>query len=289
MSFESGLKTIVVAASLDGRSEAALEYARKLAAAYDARLVLAHGVDPVSYAAVGEIPGKMRSELSEEASAALAQLADELNKEGIRNHTEVHQGEIAQMLLRVADQYEAGLIVIGTDGLNGAGSYVVGAVAEQLVRHAPCPVFAVAADWNAGPFRPTPGGPVLLAIEKNEAAKAAVATALSLAETFNRPLHIVHARSAAETMGFLNPPATRPEDFGIPASTKVKVTCMVKDGTPADAIEEAIAQLRPSILVAGVKRSSNTPGPHGTAFTLLARSRVPVMCVPPETKPVPVF
>ncbi len=289
MGFESGLKTIVVAASLDGRSEAALEYARKLAAAYDARLVLAHGVDPVSYAAVGEIPGKMRAALSDEAQTALSQLADELTKEGIPNHTVVHQGEIAQMLLRIADQYDAGLIVIGTDGFNGAGAYVVGAVAEQLVRLAPCPVFAVAADWNAGPFRPIPGGPVLLAIEKNEAAKAAVATALSLAETFNRPLHIVHARSAAAAMGFLNPPATRPEDFGVPTSTRVKVACMVKDGTPADVVEAAIAQLRPSILVAGVKRNSGTPGPHGTAFTLLARSRVPVICVPPEMKSVSVL
>jgi hypothetical protein len=35
------------------------------------------------------------------------------------------------------------------------------------------------------------------------------------------------------------------------------------------------------VLVIGVKRTSETPGPHGTAFTLLARSRVPVLCVPP--------
>jgi len=35
--------------------------------------------------------------------------------------------------------------------------------------------------------------------------------------------------------------------------------------------------------VAGVKRASGTPGPHGTAFALLARSRVPVLCVPPES------
>ena len=45
MSFANGLKTIVVATDLAGRSEAALEYARKLAAGYGARIVLA----PVSY------------------------------------------------------------------------------------------------------------------------------------------------------------------------------------------------------------------------------------------------
>jgi nucleotide-binding universal stress UspA family protein len=60
------------------------------------------------------------------------------------------------------------------------------------------------------------------------------------------------------------------------------VHCIVKDGNPADAIVEGIAENHPCILVAGVKRLSGTPGPHGTAFALLARSRVPVLCVPPE-------
>ena len=58
MSFASGLKTIVVATELTGRSEAALEYARKLAAAYGARIVLAHGIDPMEYAEVGSVPGR---------------------------------------------------------------------------------------------------------------------------------------------------------------------------------------------------------------------------------------
>ena len=43
MSFATGLKTIVVATGLDGRADGALEYARKLATAYHARMVLAHG------------------------------------------------------------------------------------------------------------------------------------------------------------------------------------------------------------------------------------------------------
>jgi len=39
MSFGTGLKTIVVATDLDGRADAAMEYARKLAVAYGARSV----------------------------------------------------------------------------------------------------------------------------------------------------------------------------------------------------------------------------------------------------------
>jgi nucleotide-binding universal stress UspA family protein len=282
MSFASGLKTIVVATDLNGQSEAALEYARKLATNYGARIVLAHGLDPMEYADVEAVPGRVRKGLTEGARAVLDKLAADLLREGIHSHSEIRQGTVAQMLVDVANQYEAGLIVVGTKGMQGAGPVVVGAIAEQLVRRATCPVLAVSADWNAGEFRPTPGGPVMLAMERNEATATAVATAYSLAKTFKRPLLVIHARTAAEASAFLNPCATTLEEFGIKTSGELPVRCMVKDGNPADAMADAIDQFHPSILVAGVKRTSETPGPHGTAFALLARSRVPVLCVPPE-------
>jgi len=267
MSIATGLKTIVVATDLDGRSDAALEYARKIAAAYGARVVLAYGLDPVDYAAVGKVPGAVLRELPEEARVVLDRMAADLLREGIYSHSEIRQGAVAKMLIDVARQYDAGLIIIGTEGRQGAGPVLVGTVAEQLVRLASCP------------------GPVMLAMEKNEAAKAAASTAFSLAEKFQRSLIVVHARTAAEVSAFLNPCATTLEEFGIRPTAAVPVRCVVKDGKPADAIHDAIEQNQPSMLVFGVKRASETPGPHGTAFTLLAQSRVPVLCVPPETVP----
>ena len=286
MSFASDLKTIVVATDLSGRSEAALEYARKLATAYGARIVLAHGIDPIEYAQVDTVPGGVLAGLTEQARSALDKLSGDLLQEGIHSHSEIRQGAGAQMLLDVGRQYDAGLIVIGTKGMEGAGPVIVGAIAEELVRLSPCPVLAVAADWNAGAFRPTPGGPVLLAMERNEASASAAATACSLAKTFERPLLLLHARTAAEVAAFLNPCGTTLEEFGVQCRGQFPVRSLVKDGNPVVAIVEAIAQNHPCILVAGVKRASGTPGPHGTAFALLARSRVPVLCVPPESASV---
>ena len=282
MSFARRMKTIVVATALDGKSEAALEYARKLAGSYGARIMLAHGLDPVDYAAVDTVPGQVLQGLTEQARVALEELAGDLLREGIHSHSEIRQGAVAQMLVDVARQYEAGLIVIGTQGKQGAGAVIVGSIAEQLVRLASCPVLAVAADWNAGPFRPIPGGPVLLAMERNEATPAAVDTAHSLAETFHRTLLVVHARTPAEAAALINPCAATLEEFGIQPSGRFPVNCMVRDGNPADVIAAVIAEYHPSMLVAGVKRASGSPGPHGTAFALLAGSRVPVLCVPPE-------
>jgi nucleotide-binding universal stress UspA family protein len=286
MSFAKGLTTIVVATDLQGRSEAALEYARKLAGAYGARIVLAHGTDPVEFAAVDSVPGRVLRGLTEQARAALDEMSADLLREGIHSHSEIRQGAVVQMLLDVVRQYQAGLVVIGTKGHHGAGPIAVGAIAEDLVRQSPCPVLAVAADWNAGEFRPVPGGPVLLAIERNDATGEAVETATSLAKTFRRTLIIVHARGSAQVSAILNTGESRPEHFGIEADPELPMRFLIKDGNPVDAIRQTIEQYKPSILVAGVKRKSDSHGPHGTIFALLASSRVPVLCVPADTEPL---
>lgn len=282
MSFAVKMKTIVVATDLEGRSEAALEYARKLAGAYGARIVLAHGLDPLEYAAVESVPGKVLERMTERARAVLDEMVAELTRAGIHSHSELRQGAVVEMLLDVVRQYEAGLVVVGTHGREGAGPVAVGAIVEKLVREAPCPVLAVAADWNAGAYRPVPGGPVLVALERNDSMRAAMDAASSLAEKFHRTLIVVHARTAAEASAFLNPCATTLEEFGIRSTGAFPIRCVVKDGHPSDAIPQAVTQYSPSILVVGVKRHSDTPGPHGTVFSLVVSSRVPVLCVPTE-------
>jgi nucleotide-binding universal stress UspA family protein len=280
MSFADRMKTVVVATDLEGTSEAALEYARKLAGAYSARIVLAHGIDPLEYASVESVPGKVRRRMPEQARAVLDQMTNDLIREGIHSHSELRQGAVVDMLLDVARKYEAGLIVIGTKGSQGAGPVAVGTIAEQLVRRSTCPILAVAADWNAGENRPVPGGPVMLALDHNDASESAVEVASSLAATFKRTLIVVHARTSAEASAFLNPGATTLADFGIRESGEFPVRCIVKDGPPEDAIPRAVLQYGPCILVTGVKRKSDSPGPHGTVFALLASSRAPVLCIP---------
>ena len=282
MSFGTGMKTIVVATDLNGQPEAALEYARKLAGMYGARIVLARGLDPVDFAEVGSVPDGVRQGLGKPARAALDELAGDLLREGIPSHTETRQSEVAQMLADVARRFEAGLMGIGTEGIGGAGPVIVGTVAEQLARISSCPVLAVSEDWNAGEFRPAPGGPVLLAVERNAATPAAVEAAYSLAETFQRTLLVLHACKPDDTTFLLYPAAKTLEDFGVKASGRFPIRFLLKNGSPAEVIAEAIERYHPSMLVAGVKRASETPGPHGTAFALLAESRVPVLCVPEE-------
>jgi nucleotide-binding universal stress UspA family protein len=49
----------------------------------------------------------------------------------------------AAEIVGVAEQSKADLIVMGTHGRTGLGRFLMGSVAEQVVRRAPCPVVTV--------------------------------------------------------------------------------------------------------------------------------------------------
>src|SRR5215217_8998800 len=49
----------------------------------------------------------------------------------------------AQQILRVAEDIDAGLIVMGTRGRGGGRRALMGCVCDSVVRHAPCPVLMV--------------------------------------------------------------------------------------------------------------------------------------------------
>jgi len=46
-------------------------------------------------------------------------------------------------ILRLAAEVECDLIVLGTHGRTGLGRVLLGSVAEQVLRRAPCPVLTV--------------------------------------------------------------------------------------------------------------------------------------------------
>jgi nucleotide-binding universal stress UspA family protein len=58
-------------------------------------------------------------------------------------HVVVQQSEIASIVTDAARELRADLIAMGTHGLTGVRRLLLGSVAEQVVRHAPCPVVTV--------------------------------------------------------------------------------------------------------------------------------------------------
>jgi nucleotide-binding universal stress UspA family protein len=54
-------------------------------------------------------------------------------------------GHVAQTVIDYARDVRADLIVMGTHGRTGLAHFIIGSVAERVVRLAPCPVLTVGA------------------------------------------------------------------------------------------------------------------------------------------------
>lgn len=95
---------------------------------------------PVSLAAAGE-------RLREHVDSRLAQHEGELSSPNGRRPERVvchiRLDAASEEIAQLAADLEADLVVVGTHGRRGIGRFILGSVAEGVVRAAPCPVFVV--------------------------------------------------------------------------------------------------------------------------------------------------
>jgi nucleotide-binding universal stress UspA family protein len=275
------LKTIVVATDLSHTSSAALQYARLLASAYGARVVLAHVIDPVSYANFTDIPSHLIEEMTGTARGEMSRLADQFLAAGIPSHSEVRQGVVTNLLLQVIEQHKADLVVLGTRGAKGLGPMAVGTVAEQLVRRAPCPVMAVAADVVTTNMAGLGGGAILVPLEQGSDAKKALAIAQSLAKHLASSIILLHARTPEEVSAGVDPCAASAKLAAGMVEENIQIGCIVRDGDPSEVITAVAAENAVTMIVLPVNRESRSKTKHGTAYEVITRARTPVLFVPP--------
>jgi universal stress protein A len=139
------IKHVLVPIDFSECSKKALQYAIPLAKEHDAAITLLYVVTPVygtgEYGALdyGELEVSMRQGGEKE----LAKLAQEEVRAQIPTDLLVHTGSPAHEIVQAARRLPADLIVISTHGRTGLKHVLLGSVAEQVVRTAPCPVFVV--------------------------------------------------------------------------------------------------------------------------------------------------
>ncbi|MEZ4401256.1 MAG: universal stress protein [Kofleriaceae bacterium] len=121
------------------------------AAAAEARrtgdpLLVVHALEPLPYAVVG-IEGygiMLGSEwYSERRRNAEDRLAEALRDAGVEGTYVAVEGPVVSVLAQTARDHAARLMVIGTVGRTGLTRFLLGSVAESLVRAAPCSTLVV--------------------------------------------------------------------------------------------------------------------------------------------------
>ena len=141
------LKNILVATDFSEPSAVALAYGRDLARTYNARLHVLHIVEDVMtrYSPeVGLVTEQLQKDLEKLARRDLDALVTDDDRRTISIVANVKTSvNIASGIVEYAKANAIDLIVTGTHGRGAVKHFLMGSVAERVVRTAPCPVLTV--------------------------------------------------------------------------------------------------------------------------------------------------
>jgi nucleotide-binding universal stress UspA family protein len=140
------IHTIVHPTDFSPRSDHAFQLACSLARDHGARLIVCHVVLPPAVVYGAEITGLSEESYKQAAEEKLAQLA--APDPALRLEKRLLQGEPADEIVRLAGASNCDLIVLGTHGRTGLSRLLLGSVAEQVLRKAPCAVLTVKAPFG---------------------------------------------------------------------------------------------------------------------------------------------
>lgn len=138
------LEKIIYATDFSERCQPALHYATAFAAAENARLLIVHVDDETPGLVIGDVGYGYLPHVDRIAEEQLEQL-EKIKPSTPNVSFERHflRGDAAEEIIKFAKEQDAHLIVIGTHGASGLSRLLMGGVAEEIVRSAPCPVLTV--------------------------------------------------------------------------------------------------------------------------------------------------
>jgi nucleotide-binding universal stress UspA family protein len=138
----TGRPVLLVPVDLGEGSAPAITLARELAAALRADLVLVHAFHGLSVPYSELPPSLVERELAGVEGGAEKALELLASRAGAVR-TVLRHGEPAEVVLAVATEVGASMIVMATHGRRGLPRLVLGSVAERVVRESPIPVVTV--------------------------------------------------------------------------------------------------------------------------------------------------
>lgn len=200
------IRRILVPVDFTPHAENAAFYALQLAAVLKADIKLVNAyLDPMgtpqayleSYTYQMNLD-KIIKEIEEETEHSLESIADRLNDKikrdnlhGVQISWDMNKGNAVDCILQQANEYQPGLIVIGTRGSELEGIRSFGSVTAQLIDKAQLPVLTVPKNYN-GISAKLPKH-VLYATDFDQTDFSALRRLVSFIKPFNSKLFCVHA------------------------------------------------------------------------------------------------
>jgi nucleotide-binding universal stress UspA family protein len=281
---------------LDGSAmaETALSYATTLALACDSSLRLLAVVDRFG---IGEYAERIEPLIEEGLRAHLHAVAKRLRQRGLLVETAVRQGSPPETILAHADAVPTRAIVMCTRGMGGPGPWLIGSVADKVVRLATCPVLLVHPDGHASdaPWAPQR---LVVPVDGSERAEQALPVAYELAAALGADVVLARvqpwtASQIAVYGGYIPDMAALDEMAAREAGTYLDALCnrapagvrvegIVLRGTPAEQLVDYAEQTGAGLLVLASRGQDGFRRLLlGSVTDRLIRHGLPVMVVHP--------
>ncbi|RLM53647.1 universal stress protein [Halobellus sp. Atlit-31R] len=135
--------TILVPTDGSTATDGAIEHAIELAKQYDATVHALYVVDTGAYSSLEMGSDIVAEALQEEGNSAVDGVAERAEAAGVDVETAVEAGIAHRVIVDYVADEDVDLVVMGTHGRTGVGRFLLGSVAEKVVRTADAPVMTV--------------------------------------------------------------------------------------------------------------------------------------------------
>ncbi|MBO6576206.1 MAG: universal stress protein [Rhodothermales bacterium] len=197
------IKNILAAQDFSDCSRHALEAAIRMAAATGAKLhvvyvQLLHD-EPFTPTLAKEHQDRIRDAVRSSVADRFKQVGDiDLEYDTLRDVS------AAPALVRYAEANDIDLMVVGTHGRRGLRRLMLGSVAEEAVRTAPCPVLTVHQRDTVDVLTPGPNAEILLPLDFSSRSLEVIPTARQLAAATGARLRVMHVVEEVVHPAFYN-------------------------------------------------------------------------------------
>lgn len=184
------MKKIIFPTDFSDLAANAMEYALSLAKAENCDLLVFH-VYHLPIQVPTEMPGAGTA--PEESTAAMENLKTQIGEMDfgdVNVRYNMVPGFAVDGVLATAEQEDADLIVMGTSGATGAGNWLLGSIAEEVIEKSPIPVLSIPSDAK---FRPIDR--IMYAADVREEDFSVIKQLKGLVQHLNAELDIVHVQT----------------------------------------------------------------------------------------------
>ena len=281
------LKNILFATDFSPAADAAAPFAIQIARSYGAKLYGVHVNAFDDYTAAAPEAWAAMAEAAERQTKEDEQRLNEQLKD-VEHEVVIDEGNIWEVMSILLKQKEIDLIVLGTRGRTGLGKALLGSVAEQILRQAPCPVLTVGPRVTLQPEKALKMREILYATDLAADFPAAAPYAISLAQENQAHLallYVIEIQKAGELMHPTEIADSKLHKLRQLVPQGAELWCepryLVERGIPAEKILEAADRQRADLIVLGAQ-PANWLATHlnaGTVHKVVSEARCPVLTV----------